>query len=116
MTKNCSMPNCKQFFQVELENRFTPLQDLAEGLRDRWHTILTNVKGAAFKTLGKRKPLKNKEWFVDECRGQINRRNDVRIKQLDNHNKFEYKYQVEKRKTKIILRRKKRDAYENKLR
>lgn len=61
--------------------------------------------------LGKKRTIKNENWFDEECKNVVDKRNRARRKMLQRETRLNHqKYAEERRATHVICRRKKREA------
>lgn len=82
-----------------------------------WSLLKNGMQNSAEEILGKRAPTRRNQWFDEECKVIIERKNAARIKVLNNNTRGRReKYNKERKEAKKLFRRKKKEHFANRLR
>ncbi|XP_071652474.1 uncharacterized protein [Temnothorax longispinosus] len=78
-------------------------------VKRKWDEIKKAIKETARETIREKKRTRNEEWFDDECRAEIDRKNTDRLLMIQRKTRQNYeKYRESRRQAKKTLRKKKK--------
>lgn len=88
----------------------------ASHIENYWTEIKTAIKIAADEILGTYREKEKNEWYDDECKEAVNKRNEARIKLLQRHTRQKFEeYNRQRREAKYMCRKKKREYMDKQL-
>ena len=91
-------------------------ENQTQEIEGRWRKIENAITKTTERTLQKQKPRQRKDWFDGECRKEIDKKKQLRIRYLESgKQEDEEKYKKQRRITSRICRENKRKAYNGKV-
>lgn len=111
LVKNNSI---KEKYQREINETLSHIN--SSDINKIWKNIEETIKQAAKKTIPQTKQQKTSNWFDGECKKEMQRRKEAKLKMIQNGtDEDKRKYQEQRRITKKICRAKKRKYIEQKI-
>jgi hypothetical protein len=69
----------KEWYHIEISNRFAASEDTEVEFNKAWETIRDNIKISAKKSLGYDELKKNKPWFDEGCSKLLDQRKQAKL-------------------------------------
>lgn len=116
-TDSLKIEEKSQEYQSELDSRLSvETNNPEENIDTKWENIKTVMVEAGEKSIGYTKNNKKEHWFDQECRLLIEKRNEVRERNLQRPTRTsEQEYKAIKKQTNRLLRKKKREDMKNRV-
>lgn len=102
-------------YKAEIEKKLKK-QEQKNGIDEKWRIIEQTITQAMEKHVSKRKTRGKKKWLDEECEREIKHKKVLRMKMLQGRNEeLTKEYKEQRKKTKQLCRRKKREQLENQI-